>query len=219
MRRKVQPVVQSAALIVAVLVATLLPSVAQDRPVKIVALGDSLTAGYGLNAGSAFPVKLARALKERGIEATVVDAGVSGDTSTGGLERLDWSVPDDADAVIVELGGNDMLRGIDPAATRTAIDTIVRKLKEKRVAVLLCGMQAAPNLGPDYAKAFNAIFPEVAAAHGVLLYPFFLDGVAANRDLNQPDGIHPTAAGVDVIVRNILPSVEQLVMRAKKERG
>jgi acyl-CoA thioesterase-1 len=218
-RRKVQPVVQSAALIVAVLVATLLPSVAQDRPVKIVALGDSLTAGYGLNAGSAFPVKLARALKERGIEATVVDAGVSGDTSTGGLERLDWSVPDDADAVIVELGGNDMLRGIDPAATRTAIDTIVRKLKEKRVAVLLCGMQAAPNLGPDYAKAFNAIFPEVAAAHGVLLYPFFLDGVAANRDLNQPDGIHPTAAGVDVIVRNILPSVEQLVMRAKKERG
>jgi acyl-CoA thioesterase-1 len=195
------------------------PAVAQERPVKIVALGDSLTAGLGLRASDAFPAKLARALKGKGIEANIVNAGVSGDTATGGLERLDWAVPKDTDAVIVELGANDMLRGIDPKVTRAAIDTIVRKLRQRRILVLICGMLATPNMGEDYGTAFKLIFADTANAYGALYYPFFLDGVAANPKLNQRDGLHPTAAGVDTIVTNILPTVEQLIVKAKSERG
>jgi acyl-CoA thioesterase-1 len=159
---------------------------------------------------------LNEALKRRGIAATVINAGVSGDTATGGLERLDWSVPDGADAVILELGANDMLRGVDPAVTRKALDAIIAKLKARNVAILLCGMKAAPNMGADYVRKFDAIYPALASTHGVVFYPFFLEGVAADRSLNQPDGLHPTAAGVDVIVERILPKVEELVGRVKK---
>ena len=194
-------------------------SAAADAPVKIVALGDSLTAGFGLPGGDAFPVKLEKALKAKGIAATVANAGVSGDTASGGLARVDWSIPDGTDAVIVELGANDALRGIDPAVTRKAIDAILSRLKERKIAVLLCGMRAPPNMGADYAKTFDAIFPALAEKHGVLLYPFFLDGVAADAKLNQGDGIHPTAQGVDVIVTRIMPHIEQLIARARTLRG
>jgi acyl-CoA thioesterase I len=206
------------------LAALALPAAAQDatskdRPVKIVALGDSLTAGYGLPASEAFPAKLQRALKAKGIDVEIVNAGVSGDTATGGLERLDWALTPDTDAVIVELGANDMLRGLDHKVTRAALDSIVRKLRERRIAVLVAGMVASPNLGPDYANAFNRIYPEIAQAHGALYYPFFLDGIAALAKFNQPDGLHPTAAGIDVIVSKILPSVEQLIAQVKTARN
>jgi acyl-CoA thioesterase-1 len=208
-------------LVVAVLVLGALPTehaAAADRPVRIVALGDSLTAGRGLPADGTFSAKLERALKARGIAAEVSNAGVSGDTAAGGLARLDWSVPEGTDAVIVELGANDMLRGIDPAVTRRALEEIVRRLNERHIAVLLAGMRAAPNLGPDYGRDFEAIYPELAARDGLLLYPFFLEGVAAEAKLNQGDGLHPTAAGVDVIGARILPKVEELVARALARR-
>jgi acyl-CoA thioesterase-1 len=188
------------------------------RPVKIVALGDSLTAGLGLPADAAFPARLARALTKKGIAAEVVNAGVSGDTTADGLARLDWSVPDDSDAVILELGANDALRGLDPARTRANLDAILRRLAARHIPVLLAGMRAPPNMGADYVKAFDAVYPDLAAAHGVILYPFFLDGVAAERGLNQGDGIHPTAAGVDVIVAKILPQVEELIARVPGAR-
>lgn len=184
---------------------------ASARPATIIALGDSLTAGYGLGPGKGFPAQLQAALKARGHDVTVVDAGVSGDTSTGGLARLDWSLGDGADMVIVELGANDALRGIDPADTKKALTAIVRKLKEKRIKVLLAGMFAPPNMGPDYELKFNAIYPEIAAREDVALYPFFLDGVAADPNLNQADGMHPTADGVTIIVENIIPSVEKVM--------
>jgi acyl-CoA thioesterase-1 len=189
-----------------------------NPPIKIVALGDSLTTGFGLATRDAFPAKIARALAAKGLQVEVIDAGVSGDTASGGLSRLAWSVPDGTDAVILELGANDMLRGTDPKLTRAAIEQIVRALTDRGIAVLICGMRAAPNLGEDYARAFNALFAEVAAAYvdrNVTFYPFFLDGVAADPKLNQPDGLHPTGAGVDVIVAHILPKVEDLVARAK----
>ena len=185
------------------------------RPVKIVALGDSLTAGLGLPADAAFPARLQRALVQKGIAAEVANAGVSGDTTADGLSRIDWSVPDDTDAVILELGANDALRGLDPAQTRKNLDAMLRRLAARRLPVLLAGMRAPPNLGADYVQAFDAIYPALAAAHGAILYPFFLDRVAAERGLNQGDGIHPTAAGVDVIVGKILPQVEELVARVR----
>jgi acyl-CoA thioesterase I len=194
------------------------PTPAADRLVRIVALGDSLTAGFGLPADAAFPAKLEKALRAKGIAAEVSNAGVSGDTAAGALARLDWSVPEGTDAVIVELGANDMLRGIDPNVTRTALAEIVRRLTERRIAVLLAGMRAAPNLGPDYGRDFEAIYSELAARNGLLLYPFFLDGVAAEARLNQRDGLHPTADGVDVIVGRILPKVEELVGRVRDGR-
>jgi acyl-CoA thioesterase-1 len=191
---------------------------AAERPVNIVALGDSLTAGYGLAANEAFPAQLERALKAKGAAVKIVNAGVSGDTATGGLARFDWSVPDGTDAVILELGANDALRGFDPAITRKALDTMLHRLQERKIPVLLCGMMAPPNLGAEYGRAFNAIYPDLAAQTGAILYPFFLAGVAADPKLNQSDGLHPTAAGVAVIVARMLPEVEKLIARVNDSR-
>jgi acyl-CoA thioesterase-1 len=196
-------------------ICALVPTVAQAA-VKIVVLGDSLAAGFGLPAEASFPSRLALALTRKGLDVSVINAGVSGDTASGGLARLDWSVPEGTDAVIVELGANDMLRGVEPAVTRKALDETITRLKARNVAVLLCGMRAAPNMGSAYGRAFDAIFPALASTHGVVFYPFFLEGVAGDRQLNQPDGLHPTAAGVDAIVARILPKVEELIGRVKK---
>jgi acyl-CoA thioesterase-1 len=174
----------------------------------MVVLGDSLSAGYGLAGNEAFPAKLQKALKAKGIEVDMINAGVSGDTSSGGRDRLDWSVPEGTQAVIVELGANDALRGTDPSVTRAALTDIVARLKARGIAVLLCGMLAPPNYGNDYAARFNSIYPELAKSSGVTLYPFFLDGVAADARLNQADGMHPTAEGIDVVVQKILPTVK-----------
>ncbi|WJR78606.1 arylesterase [Bradyrhizobium sp. NP1] len=181
---------------------------AASRPIKMVVLGDSLSAGLGLSGPEAFPARLQKALKAKGIDVDMVNAGVSGDTASGGRDRLDWSVPEGTEAVIVELGANDALRGLDPAVTRAALSDIVARLKARKIAVMLCGMLAPPNYGSDYAARFNAIYPDLAKSFGVPLYPFFLEGVAADKKLNQADGIHPTAEGVDIIVRNVLPTVE-----------
>jgi acyl-CoA thioesterase I len=191
---------------------------AADRPVNIVAFGDSLTAGLGLAANEAFPAQLQRALAAKGVAVNIANAGVSGDTAAGGLSRLDWSVPDGTDAVILELGANDALRGFDPAVTRKALDTILHRFMERKIPVLLCGMLAPPNLGTEYGRAFNAIYPDLAAETGAILYPFFLTGVAADPRLNQRDGLHPTAAGVAVIVAGIMPQVEELIVRTKGSR-
>jgi len=182
-------------------------------------LGDSLSAGLGLSAALAFPAKLQNALKNNGIAVDMINAGVSGDTSSSGRDRLDWSVPEGTEAVIVELGANDALRGIDPAVTRGALSDILTRLKARKIAVLLCGMVAPPNYGSDYAARFNAIYPDLAKAFGVPLYPFFLDGVAADARLNQADGLHPTADGVDVIVKNILPAVQAFVGTISGQRS
>jgi acyl-CoA thioesterase-1 len=183
-------------------------AVQQPKPIKMVVLGDSLSAGLGLPASAAFPERLKKSLDSNGIMVDMVNAGVSGDTSSGGRDRLDWSVPEGTEAVIVELGANDALRGIDPAVTRAALSDILTRLKARKIAVLLCGMIAPPNYGSEYSAKFNAIYPELAKSLGVPLYPFFLQGVAADASLNQADGMHPTAEGVDVIVQNILPTVE-----------
>ncbi|WP_370880076.1 arylesterase [Labrys monachus] len=193
----------------ALLAAALQPAAA--RSLHIVALGDSLTAGLGLPAGDAYPVKLQAALTAQGLDVAIDNAGVSGDTADDGLARIDWSVPDGTDAVLLELGANDMLRGFDPARTRAALDAILSRLKERRIAVMLLGMRAAPNLGPDYQKSFDTIYPDLAVRYGVGLYPFFLDGVAGNQKLNQADGMHPTAQGVDVIVAKMAPAVAAFV--------
>jgi acyl-CoA thioesterase I len=195
--------------------AAVIPAAIAETPVKIVALGDSLTAGLGLPEKDGFVPRLQTALVAKGIAAAIVNAGVSGDTAAGGLARLDWSVPDGTNAVILELGANDMLRGFKPQVTRGALDAILQRLKDRHIAVLLCGMRAAPNLGSDFARSFEAIYPELATKYGVLLYPFFLDGVAGDRSLNQHDGLHPTAAGVDAIVGAILPKVEELIGRVR----
>jgi len=204
---------------VGLIAAIAVPAAHAEMPIKIVALGDSLVAGLGLPEKDGFVPRLQAALAGKGIAAVVENAGVSGDTATDGLARLDWSVPPETDAVILELGANDMLRGIKPQVTRAALEAILQRLAERHIAVLLCGMRAAPNLGADYGQAFERIYSELAAKYGALLYPFFLDGVAADLSLTQRDGLHPTAAGVDVIVARILPAVEELVVRvhARKE--
>ncbi|EIG60429.1 MULTISPECIES: arylesterase [unclassified Bradyrhizobium] len=188
------------------------------KPIKLVVLGDSLSAGLGLPAQQAFPTGLQKALQSKGIDVDMTNAGVSGDTSSGGRDRLDWSVPNGTDGVIIELGANDALRGIDPDLTRTALTEIVQRLKARKIAVMLCGMLSPPNYGADYAARFNSIYPDLAKKFGVPLYPFFLDGVAADAKLNQADGIHPTAAGVDIIVRNILPTVEAFIGTIAEQR-
>jgi acyl-CoA thioesterase-1 len=210
-------VVQTAVLAAAI-VGVFLAGVAwaADAPIKIVALGDSLTAGYNLPASAAFPVKLERALRAKGHVVEVANAGVSGDTASGGLARLDWSVPDGTAAVIVELGANDMLRGIDPKVTQRALEEIARRLTERRIVVLIAGMRAIPNLGIDFANGFETIYPEIASKYDALLYPFFLEGVAGDAKLNQRDGLHPTAAGIDVIVDGILPKAEELIARVRR---
>lgn len=181
------------------------------KPIKLVVLGDSLTAGFGLSAAQAFPVQLQKALKENGVEVEAINAGVSGDTSSGGRDRLEWSIPDGTAAVIVELGANDALRGIDPAITRAALTNIIKTLKAKGIAVMLCGMYAPRNFGPDYVAKFDPIYPDLAKAYGVPLYPFFLDGVAGQTALTQADGLHPTGEGVAMIVKRILPTVQSFL--------
>ena len=193
------------------------PAAAQDKSsLKIVALGDSLTAGYGLPATDTFPARLQRALQAKGYNVEIENAGVSGDTASGGLSRLDWSIPDGTDGVIVELGANDMLRGVDPKVTRQALDDILARLKERDIPVLFAGMRAAPNLGAEFVRAYDAIFPELAQKYDVVFYPFFLDGVAAQAQLALRDGMHPNAEGVQAIVDGLLPKAEELIARVKK---
>ncbi|MGQ0676489.1 MAG: arylesterase [Rhodospirillales bacterium] len=183
---------------------------------RLLTLGDSLTAGFGLPAGQGFAAELERALKSGGVAVRVLDAGVSGDTTAGGLQRLDWALGDKPQAAIVELGANDMLRGLDPAAARANLDAILAKLRQRGVKTLLAGMLAAPNMGKDYAREFNAIYPALAQKHGVALYPFFLDGVAGEPGLLLSDGLHPNQRGVAEIVRRILPDVRRLLADAAK---
>jgi acyl-CoA thioesterase I len=183
--------------------------IASAEPYRIVGFGDSLMAGYGLDPGNGFTEKLQAALKARGVDAEVANGSVSGDTSSGGLSRLDWSVPDGTQLVLVELGANDMLRGITPDITEKNLDTILARLKERKIPMLLVGMRAAPNLGADYQAAFDGIYPKLAAKYGVPLYPFFLDGVAADPKFLQADQMHPSAAGVDEIVKRFLPTLER----------
>ncbi|WP_441985173.1 arylesterase [Microvirga sp. 2YAF29] len=200
----------------AMLCALASPALAQGQrtePLKLVALGDSLSAGYNLPQEAAFPTVLEKALRAKGYKVEVANAGVSGDTASAGLDRLDWSVPDGTDGVIVELGANDMLRGLDPTVTRQAIETIVERLKSRNILVMLAGMYASRNLGPDYIAKFDPIYSDIAKKHDLVLYPFFLDGVAGDRSLNLPDGLHPTAKGVETIVERILPSVESFLSR------
>ncbi|MFZ2077214.1 MAG: arylesterase [Xanthobacteraceae bacterium] len=184
----------------------------------VVVLGDSLTAGLGLAAKDGFVPRLQAALVAQGAKVEIVNAGVSGDTAADGLARLDWSVPEGTDAAIVELGANDMLRGIDPQVTREALDAILARLAQRHIVVMLCGMRAAPNLGVDYGHAFERIYPELAAKYGAVFYPFFLDGVAAEHTLLQQDGMHPNAAGVAVIARRILPTVQELIARVRAQK-
>jgi len=189
------------------------PTSASSPPVTIVAFGDSLTAGYGLKANESFPAQLQMALRDKGYKVTVVNAGVSGDTSADGLRRLDWALQPKPDGVILELGANDVLRGIDPKEPRANLDKMLATLKSKDIDVLLAGMKAPNNWGPDYVKSFDAIFPDLAAKYQVPLYPFFLDGVALDPAYTQPDGQHPTAAGIAEVVKRILPDAEALVQR------
>jgi len=192
---------------------------AADRPVKIVVLGDSFTAGFGVPWDTAFPARLERALKDKGIAVTVANAGVSGDTASDGLRRLDRSIPDGTEAVVLELGANDAERGVDPAVTKAALDSILRRLQTRRIEVLLIGMRAPAGKGPDYARAFDAIYPALAATHSYVWYPYLLDGVADDPRLIQIDGEHPNAAGVTVIVERMLPQAEELVARVRAKRG
>jgi acyl-CoA thioesterase-1 len=208
--------------IVAGLVLTLPAFVAPARaqaPIKLTVLGDSLSAGYGLPISSAFPAKLEKALREKGLKVDVHNAGVSGDTSSAGRDRLDWSIPDGTEAVIVELGANDALRGLAPKVTRDALEDVIKRLQARKIEVMLAGMLAPPNFGPDYAARFNPVYSDLAKAYDVALYPFFLDGVAAEAKLNQSDGLHPTAEGIDIIVARILPSVEAFLNKVAAARA
>jgi len=191
-------------------------TMAEARSIRLVALGDSLTAGYQLAGKDAFPSVLEAALKAKGHDVVIENAGVSGDTTTGGLERLDWSVPAGTDGVILELGANDALRGLDPAIPEKALDQILTRLKARNIPVLIAGMHAPRNNGEIYAKAFDAIYPRLARKHGAMLYPFFLDGLQGDAKLNLADGIHPNPAGVRVIVERILPTVEAFLKSLPK---
>ena len=191
------------------------PALAQTQGAPVVlALGDSLIAGYGLAPDQSFPAQLEAALARNGIAVRMVNGGVSGDTSAGGFSRLDWLLADRPDLVIVELGANDGLRGLDPAVTRRNLDAIITRIRAAGADVVLAGMRAPPNLGPEYGAAFAALYTDLAEQHGLAYYPFFLEGVAANPALNQEDGIHPTAEGIAVIVRSILPVVTAALMEA-----
>ena len=184
------------------------PALAAE-PVRILAFGDSLTAGYGLAEGDTLTTRLSDALTKMGRPATVINGGVSGDTSADGVSRIDWALADKPQIMILALGGNDMLRGLDPNATRANLEKIIAKAQAAGVDIVLAGMLAPPNLGADYKNAFDAVFPELAKAHNLLFMPFLLQDVAQKSDLNQPDGLHPNGDGVAVIVRNLLPYVTQ----------
>ena len=199
-------------LAVAAMVSSAIP-VDAATTVRIVAFGDSLVAGFGLKPSESFPAQLELALKSRGHNVEVVNSGVSGDTAANGLERFDWAVPDDAQAVILELGANDALRGLDPKQTSATLDQILSKLANRKVPVLIAGMQSPRNWGEAYAAAFDGMYADLASKHGAILYPFFLDGVALDPKLNQGDGLHPTGAGVAEIVKRITPKVEELIGR------
>ncbi len=188
-----------------------LPLVPSAATPVIMILGDSLVAGHGLPQGQAFPDILANKLATDGIDVTMINAGVSGDTTAGGLARLDWSLAENPDGAIIVLGGNDLLRGLDPQASYENLNAIINRLKDRNVKILLAGMQAPRNFGADYAAEFDRIYPALATRHDILLYPFFLDGVALMLDLNQPDGMHPNIAGIDVITDKIMPKVKQLI--------
>ena len=207
-----------AALLLTILVVALLLAPhrieAEPRPAVIVAFGDSLTAGLGLPQDHAFPAQLEAALKARGHDVTVANAGVSGDTASAALGRLDWALPDGASAVIVELGGNDALQGIPPEGTKKALTAIIETLQARGLPVLLAGMEAPRNMGKDYVEEFRAIYTDLAAKYDVVFYPFFLEGAALTDGMMQGDGIHPSAKGVAAIVENILPKVEELLARA-----
>ncbi len=215
--------------LLAVLLSGMLPAIGQTAPlassgdaVRLLLLGDSLTAGYGLPASDAFSVQLDRALADRGHVVEIVNAGVSGDTTAGGLARLAWALadmPEDGPrAALVALGGNDGLRGLEPSETKANLKGIVDRLQKEGVAVLLAGMLAPPNLGRDYGAEFNSLFPAVAKESGILFYPFFLEGVAADPTLNQADGIHPNAEGVRDIVARMLPMIEELIHNAIRQQ-
>ena len=204
------------ALALAAVLAVAFGGQASARKLRLVVLGDSLTAGYGLPPGKAFPDQLQTALNARGWDVKVINAGVSGDTAEDGLARYDWAVPADADALIVELGANDMLRGLPPEGTKGALAAILDRAKAAHLPTMIAGMRAAPNLGARVRSGVRRHLSRAAAgAAGATLYPFFLDGVAGDPGLNQPDGLHPTAAGAAVIVDRIMPSVEDLLRRAK----
>jgi acyl-CoA thioesterase-1 len=190
----------------------------EAAPVRIVAFGDSLTAGYMLKPSEAFPVQLAAALKAKGYAVDVANAGVSGDTTANGLERFDWAIPDGTEAVVLELGANDALRGIDPGRARDNLDKILTQLRARNIEVLIAGMMAPKNWGKEYEARFAPIFSDLATKHGALLYPFFLDGVALDAKFNLADGMHPTGPGVGVIVERILPKVEELIGRVRERR-
>jgi acyl-CoA thioesterase-1 len=198
-----------------VIAALLLASPAQARTLRILALGTSLTQGYGLPPGTEFTTQLQAALKATGVDAEVENAGVSGDTSAGGLSRLDWSLTDHPDAAIIELGSNDMLRGIPPEETEKNLRAILSTLQKDHIPVLLTGMMAQRNLGADYVREFDGIYPRLAKDYNVVFYPFILDGVALNPKLNQADGMHPNPAGVKIIVGRILPYVKKMLAGVK----
>ncbi|MBT3238751.1 MAG: arylesterase [Rhodospirillaceae bacterium] len=195
------------------------PPASAAETIRLLLLGDSLTAGLGLTRETSYPARLETALSDRGIDARVINAGVSGDTSAGGLARIDWLLAEKPDAVIIELGANDGLRGFNPKATEENLDAIMGRIKDKGIKVMLCGMLAPPNLGREYGAEFNAIYPRLADKHGSILYPFFLEGVATKQHLNLEDGIHPNAAGVDIIVEGILPYVIKLLEADPRQSG
>ena len=203
-------------LLLAALVILPAPPLHGTETIRILALGDSPTAGYGLREADSFTAQLQTTLRQQGFDIDIVNAGVSGDTTSGGLARLDWALADNPHAVILELGANDGLRGIDPSITRDNLGAMLAKLKQKNLPVLLTGMYAPTNLGPEYVDEFNSIYPQLAAAHDVALYPFFLEGVATVAALNQEDGIHPTREGVAVIVSGILPYVTALIAQIRE---
>ena len=192
---------------------------AEARTIKILAMGTSLTQGYGLPPGTEFTTQLQAALKAQGIDVEIVNAGVSGDTSSGGLSRLEWSLADHPDAAILELGSNDMLRGVPPKVTEKNLRAILSTLQKNHVPVLFTGMHAQRNLGPDYVAEFDAIYPRLAKEYPVIFYPFILDGVALNPKLNQADGLHPNPAGVKIIVARILPDVKKLIAKASAAKN
>jgi acyl-CoA thioesterase-1 len=201
------------------LVAATSTQAAPGEPVRIVVFGDSLVAGFQLKASDAFPAQLERALKARGHAVEVINAGVSGDTTAAGLDRLRWSMPDKVDAVILELGANDALRGLDPNRAKSNLDKMISAFKGSGAEVLLAGMLAPPNMGPAYAQSFNVIYQDLATKHGLILYPFFLAGIALDARFNQSDGMHPNSKGVAEITRNILPTVEQLIDRVRTRQA